>query len=231
MSTYVLIHGAGDVGWYWHLVQADLQGRGHDVVAVDLPVEDDTASLSDYAETVVDAIGGRTDLIVVSQSAGGYTAPIVCDRVPTDLLVLVAPMIPAPGETPAEMFANTGYASPKREDWSDLAVFDHDVEPELAREALSKSRRQSDTPGREPWPLAAWPNVPVRVVLGLNDRLFPARWLRQVAMDRLGVVPDEIDCGHCVALARPRELAALLERYRLELASPGIEGPVDGSPT
>jgi hypothetical protein len=24
MSTFVLIHGAGDVGWYWHLVETAL---------------------------------------------------------------------------------------------------------------------------------------------------------------------------------------------------------------
>jgi pimeloyl-ACP methyl ester carboxylesterase len=219
MSTYVLIHGAGDVGWYWHLVEAELRGRGNDVVAPDLPIEDDDATLSDYADAIVDAVGGRTDCIVVAQSAGGYTAPIVCDRLPAELLVLVAPTIPAPGETATEMFDNTGYDPPEREDSSTLAVFYHDVEPELAKEALSRGRRQAETPGREPWPLAAWPNVPVRVVIGRNDRLFPADWLRRVAQDRLGVVPDEIDSGHCVALARPQELAALLERYRQELAS------------
>jgi len=27
MATYVLIHGAGDVGWYWHLVAAELRER------------------------------------------------------------------------------------------------------------------------------------------------------------------------------------------------------------
>ncbi len=37
MSTFVLIHGAGDVGWYWHRVEAELRARGHDVVAPDLP--------------------------------------------------------------------------------------------------------------------------------------------------------------------------------------------------
>jgi hypothetical protein len=30
MSTFVLIHGAGDVAWYWHLVEAELRARGHD---------------------------------------------------------------------------------------------------------------------------------------------------------------------------------------------------------
>jgi hypothetical protein len=28
MATFVLIHGAGDVGWYWHLVEAELLGGG-----------------------------------------------------------------------------------------------------------------------------------------------------------------------------------------------------------
>ena len=31
MATCALIHGAGDVGWYWHLVAAELRGAGHDV--------------------------------------------------------------------------------------------------------------------------------------------------------------------------------------------------------
>ncbi len=220
MSTYVLIHGAGDAGWYWNLVEAELRARGHDVVAPDLPIEDDAATLADYADAVVDAIGDRTDCIAVAQSAGGYTAPIVCDRVPVELLVLVAAMIPAPGETAAEMFANTGYVYPEQDDPSTLGVFYHDIELELAQEALARGRSQSETPGSEPWPLAKWPNVPVRAVIGRNDRLFPAEWMRQVINDRLGISPDELDCGHCIALARPKELADLLERYRLEIATP-----------
>jgi len=24
MATFVLIHGAGDTGWYWHLTEAEL---------------------------------------------------------------------------------------------------------------------------------------------------------------------------------------------------------------
>ena len=43
MATFVLIHGAGDSGWYWHLVTPELRARGHDVVAPDLPANDDTA--------------------------------------------------------------------------------------------------------------------------------------------------------------------------------------------
>src|SRR6266542_6432374 len=106
MATYVLIHGAGDVGWYWHLVEAALRERGHDVVAPDLPCDDDSAGLWRYADTMLDAIGDRTGLVVVAQSFGAFTAPLVCDRVDVDLLVLVAAMIPAPGDAPNDYWAN-----------------------------------------------------------------------------------------------------------------------------
>jgi pimeloyl-ACP methyl ester carboxylesterase len=214
MATYVLIHGAGDVGWYWHLVDGELRGRGHDVVAMDLPVEDESAGLSEYADVVVDAIDDRSNLIVVAQSFGGYTAPIVCDRTPARLLVLVAGMVPSPGESAEEMFANTGYQQDKQDDPSDLAVFYHDVPPRLAAEAIARGRNQAGTPGKEPWPLAAWPDVPTRYLLCRNDRLFPPAWVRRVVRDRLGITPDEIDSGHCAALSRPRELADRLEAYR-----------------
>jgi len=217
MASYVLIHGAGDVAWYWHLVEADLRRRGHDVVAPDLPCDDESAGLAEYAETVVSAIDNRSDLVVVAQSFGGYTAPLVCARVPADLFVFVAGMIPSPGETAEEMFANTGYRQETQADPSDLAVFYHDVPPDLAAEALARGRNQSAKPGREPWPLAAWPEVPTRYLLCRNDRLFPAAWTRRVVRDRLGIAPDEIDSGHSPALSRPAELADRLEGYRAAL--------------
>ena len=219
MATYVLIHGAGDVGWYWHLVEAELRTSKHDVVAVDLPVEDDSAGLSEYAKVVVDAIGDRRELVVVAQSFGAYTAPIVCSRVPARLLVLVAGMVPAPGESAEEMFVNTGYEPKSREDPGVLATFYHDVSPELAREAMARSRRQSETPGKQPWPLSTWPAVPTRFLLCRNDRLFPAPWLRRVVRDRLGITCEVIESGHTPALSRPKELTERLEGYRMGVAS------------
>lgn len=218
MATYVLIHGAGDVGWYWHLVEDELRSRGHDVVAPDLPCDDDSAGLPEYADAVVDAIGDRTDLVVVAQSFGGFTAPLVSDRVAVDLLVLVAPMIPAPGEAPADYWSNTRYEEEVREHYEDdVALFYQDVPPELASEALKRGRAQSDARMREPSPLTAWPDVPTRIVLCRDDRLFPAPFLRRVAQERLGITPDEIDGGHTPALSRPREPAERLEPYRVSI--------------
>jgi pimeloyl-ACP methyl ester carboxylesterase len=218
MATFVLIHGAGDVGWYWHLVVAELRERGHDAVAPDLPCDDDSAGLPEYADAVVGSIGDRADLVVVAQSLGGFTAPLVCERVPVRFLVLVAPMIPAPGEAAADYWTNTRFEEEVREHYDDeIALFYQDVPADLASEALKRARRQAEARLHEPSPLRAWPDVPTRVLLCRDDRLFPAAFLRRVSRERLGITPDELDGGHTPALSRPKELADRLEAYATEL--------------
>lgn len=225
MATYALIHGAYDVGWYWHLVERELRQRGHHSVAPDLPIEDDHAGLVDNAQVVLDAIpdAERGELIVVGHSWGGYIAPIVADRAKADRLVLVAPMVPRPGETADEMWKVTGWTFPRDE----ADAFYHDVELSVAAEARSRERRQTEATGREPWPLDAWPEVPTHVIIGRNDRFFPADWLRGVVRDRLGIEPDELPTGHTPALSRPRELVELMESYRSTCPAAVRDGTVE----
>jgi len=228
MATYVLLHGAGSDSWYWHLVAPRLRARGHDVVAPDLPCEDDAAGLAEYVDVVLEAIGGRSDLIVVGQSLAGFTAPLVCDRVAVDLLVLVAAMVPRPGEPPGEWWAATGWEDARRRqgardgrpvdaELDPMVEFFHDVPAPVTAEAFARGARgQSGTPFEGPWPLAAWPVVPTRFVLCRHDRFFPAPFLRRVVQERLGITPDEIDSGHLPALSHPAELTDRLEAYRLQ---------------
>jgi pimeloyl-ACP methyl ester carboxylesterase len=224
VSTFVLIHGGGDVGWAWHLVEAELRGRGHDVVAPDLPGDDESLTLTDYADAVVDAVDGRQDLVVVGHSFGAFTAPLVADRLSADVLVLLAGMIPAPGESPDDWWGNTGYQAAVAEQSArdggltgnpdPFVSFYHDVPRELAKEALSRERAHpSSTASAAPWPLDAWPDVPTKFILCSEDRFFPPDFFRRLVSDRLGIVPDEIPGSHCVALSRPTELANLLESY------------------
>jgi pimeloyl-ACP methyl ester carboxylesterase len=229
MATFALIHGGGDVGWYWHLVEAVLRERGHDVVAPDLPCEDDTATLLDYADTVIEAIDERRNLIVVGQSYGGFTAALVAGRLPTDVLVFVAAMVPAPGEQPADWWENTGYRQAVEEQArrdggltgseDPFVAYYHDVPRALAEEAVNKERSESEAAYHSPWPLDSLPAVPTRFVLGTEDRFFPAPFMRRVVSERLGVVPDEIAAGHAVALSHPHELGNLLDGYTRPLAS------------
>ena len=213
MSTYVLIHGAGSDAWYWHLVAPKLRSLGHEVVAVDLPCDDDTAGFEQYADVVVKAAGTHDDIVLVAQSLGGFTAPLVCDRLDVRLLVLVAAMVPKPGEPAGEWWTNTGHVFP--EPFDPAFVFLHDVPPDVAAASIDHVREQSGAPFEKPWPLDAWPDVPTRFLLCRDDRFFPADFQRRVVRERLGLEPDEMRGGHLPALAHPDELVQRLESYRL----------------
>jgi pimeloyl-ACP methyl ester carboxylesterase len=212
MSTFVLIHGAASTAWDWHLVAPHLRDRGHDVVAMDLPCDDPAAGLDAYVDSVLAAIGDRTDLVVGAHSLGGFSAPLVCARVPVQRLVLLAAMIPAPGETGLEWWDNSGQTEATRDEPDrDLReLFLHDVDPDLATEALARSRDQTRAAMAEPWPLTDWPDVPTRYVLFRDDRLFPASWARRHARERLGVDAEEIPGSHCAYLSQPATLAERL---------------------
>ena len=214
MTTFALIHGAGDSGWYWHLVEPALRERGYDVVAPDLPA-DESANLQTYADTVIEAIGDRTGVVVVAQSFGAFTAPLVSDRIQTVLLMLVAAMIPRRASRRTTGGRTPGTRRPPTSPQDDvIATYYHDVSPELAAEALRRGREHpSGRAGREPWPLRTWPDVPTRVLLCREDRLFTPSFLRRVSRERLGITPDEIDSGHSVALSHPEELADRLSTY------------------
>jgi pimeloyl-ACP methyl ester carboxylesterase len=212
VATFALIHGGGGSSWDWHLVAPELREHGHDPVAVDLPSEDKSAGWSDYVDTVVQAVGDRSDLVVVGHSLGGFTAPLVCARVPVELLVLVAAMIPSPGELFADWWTKVGYEESGYED-----TFYHDVPPGLAAEARRRERREDSNALQEPWPLEGWPDTPARYLICRDDRMFSASWARRHARERLGIAPDEMDGGHYITLSRPRELAQWLEAYAASL--------------
>ena len=108
MATFVLIHRAGDSGWYRHLVAPELLERGHDVVTPDLPADDDTADLGTYADAVVGPIGGHDGLVVVGQSFGAFTAPLVCDRIPAELPRVRRRHDPVAGRTPGRLVVRDG---------------------------------------------------------------------------------------------------------------------------
>ena len=229
MATYALIPGGGGDPWEWPRLIPELASRGQHAITVRLPAEDDTAGWSEYADAVVDAIGDRADVILVASSMGGFTAPIVCTRRRVDLLVLLNAMIPTPGETfnawgsntgsgraRAEYHASLGLSSVEAED--DAVIYYHDLAPDLRAEAQARTwQNQSMTPLDEPWPLAAWPDVPTRVLAGRHDRIFPLDFQRRVARERLGIEVEALDGGHMVALSNPGVLADRLEAHRLEV--------------
>lgn len=222
MATLVLIPGAGtDPRVYAATIEA-LGAHGHQALAPPLPLRDEAARPSDHADAVAGALPRDAELVVVAQSLAAFTGPLVAARVPVAQLILLAPMIPKPGETAGEWWGNTGH----QEAISDLLnrhgpmgawgpdamaeVFLHDVDPAVAR----ANERFQGAPGEgmfvEPWPLDRWPEVPTRVLIPTGDRLFPRDFQRRVAHERLGLEIDEMAGGHLPMLSRPWELAQRL---------------------
>jgi pimeloyl-ACP methyl ester carboxylesterase len=226
MSLFVLIPGAGaDPRVYEATIEA-LRGEGHEALAPALPLDDQDAAPSDHADAVAQALPHDVRPLVVAQSLGAFAGPLVTARAPVAQLILLAPMIPSPGETAGEWWSNTGHREAiggllerhgPMGDWGPQAiaeVFLHDVDPRVATE----SAPLAGAPGRgmfgEPWPLDSWPDVPTRVLAPRGDRLFPLEFQRRIARDRLGLAVDEMPGGHLPMLSRPEELA----RHLIELA-------------
>jgi predicted alpha/beta hydrolase family esterase len=214
---YVLIPGAGGRAWSWHRVTPLLAERGHRAIAVELPADDDTKGLTDYAQAVRDAAGAAREVVVVAASLGAFTAPLVVGPLDASAVVLVNPMIPRPGETPGAWWAGTGVDEARRAHASRFgypAEFDpqtylfHDVPPEVLATATPKGE-QSQRPMRDPCTFAGWPAA-VTVIAGRDDRFFPVEFQQALSRARLGVEPVVVPGGHLAALSRPDELAAAI---------------------
>src|SRR5215207_270922 len=89
--NFVLVPGAGGDAHYWHLVAPLLRDGGHGVIAPGLPAGDDAAGL------------------------GAFAAPMAVERLDVERMVLVAPTIPAPGDTPGSWWSSTGQDAAARE--------------------------------------------------------------------------------------------------------------------
>jgi pimeloyl-ACP methyl ester carboxylesterase len=236
VAVFALIHGSGDGGWAWHLVQRILRDRGHEAVAPDLPTDREDATWDDCVDVVVDAVAGADDVVLVGQSSGGFVVPLVAHRRGALLQVFVAGMVPQPGESAGEWFGDVGWfeavAEQAREDGgltgnSDpMIAFYHDVPADLARQAMARERPASERLAETPWPLPTWPKVPARYVVTTEDHFLPLAVQRRVAAERLSLAhPDEIVSGHCPNLSRPEELADLLVGY---LANGSLERDLSG---
>lgn len=217
----VLVPGAGCDPAYWEPLRAALAARGVSSTAVDLPCTDPDLLLEDYADAVAAAIRRRVSapVVLVAHSFGAFTAPLVADRVRLERLVLLAPMIPAPGESASQWWAATGQHAAHEEavraagltaplDVEEL--FYNGCTPAQRAAAAAWDRDQADAPFVQPWPRAAWPQVPTDVVALADDLVLPPALVRRVAGDRLGLPVRTAPGGHMGMVSHPDELADVL---------------------
>ena len=219
VSVFVLLPGAGGSAWYWSRVVPLLQRAGHEAVAVDLPGDDENAGLPEYARLVIAAIDGRHDVVLVAQSLGAFTAPLICSRADVRELVLVNAMIPNPGETPGAWWENTGWDEARMSgavtggyttEFDVDTYFLHDVPPEVAAAGESHVRSEANAVFESVCDFEEWPGIAIRVLAGSGDRFFPLDFQRRIARERLGLEPDVMPGGHLIALSNPDGVANYL---------------------
>lgn len=226
MAVIALVPGAAHGAWCFERLARELRALGHDPIAVELPCDDVDAGAVRYAAVVAEATAHVPGpVVVVGHSLAGITIPLVPRLRPVERLVYLAAVLPLPGRTLADQYADDPQTMPG---FGDEALVDgrgrtvwpaepaarwfyDDCEPGDAAWAAARLRPQAVAPRREPCPLDAFPDVPSHYVLCRGDRVVSPEWSRRAAPERLGVRPIELDGGHSPFLTRPRELARLLD--------------------
>jgi pimeloyl-ACP methyl ester carboxylesterase len=225
---FLLVHGAWHSAACWRPLVDELERRGEVAVAVDLPADDPAATLEDYAEAAVAAVAHLDEpVIVVGHSLGGITIPLVAERRPVAGLVFVAAVLASPGELPtaamvddafsegygelsaADLVADDDGATSWRRDGA-VAAFYHDLDGALLDEAVAGLRRQFFGPVTAPWPLAAYPDVPMRYIACTDDRILDPGWQLRTTREVLGIEADLLHCSHSPMLSVPEAMADLL---------------------
>jgi pimeloyl-ACP methyl ester carboxylesterase len=222
MASFVLVPGAGGMAWYWHRVVPLIRAAGHEPIAVELPGDDRHAGLAAYADVVIRAIAERRDVVLVAQSLAGFTAPLICARTPVRKVVFVNAMIPKPSETAGAWWGATGAVEAREQaatsggytnEFDMQTYFLHDVPKDVLRAGPEQPREEAETVFGEPCRFERWPDIPIHVLAGQNDRFFPIEFQRRVARERLGKEVDEIAGGHLAALSNAEGLTARLIAY------------------
>lgn len=229
MTVFALVHGAWHGAWCWERLVPELEGRGHEVVVVNLPCEDTTATCESYAGIVVDAldaVDADEDVVVVGHSLGGLTIPLVAARRRVSKLVYLCAGVPIPGLSVEEQLVlepdtrapgcDVGLEADGqgRTRWTNETdarrVLYGDCEQRVARAAFERLRPQAQTPFAQPCALDTLPPTPSAYIVCRGDRRLNPDRCRKIARERLNAELVELPGSHSPMLSRPSDLATVL---------------------
>ena len=221
----VFVHGAcvRDGSWWWHRTAELLAERGVASEAPLLPSCGETGEQgSGLAEDVASVrqvlTASDEPAVVVAHSYGGIvTAEAAAGVEAVRHLLLVSSYLPEVGqslssfggEEPApflDIDPEGGTFTVRPEALAE--TFLQDCDPEIQREAMDRTARQSLAVLEQPVRSAAWQHVPSTYLVCAQDRGTPAERQREFA-DRAAAVV-ELDAGHHPFLSRPAEVSDLI---------------------
>jgi pimeloyl-ACP methyl ester carboxylesterase len=182
-------------------------------------LHDGTTDHQQRVQPAVAALAGSADpVVVVGHSLAAAYAPLVAQSRPGSLLVYLCP-------APTGSLARSGAPMkagregfpfpPDRPDgtsvWEPHAAIDAmyaRLPDEMARAAAANLR--PDAPAAGNYPLAGHPDIRTALVYATEDEFFEPTWERWVALQKLGIEPIEMPCGHFPMLECPEALADVL---------------------
>jgi pimeloyl-ACP methyl ester carboxylesterase len=226
MTTFVLVHGAGDGAWIWDKVIPEVEARGHRPVAMDLPCDDITATIEDDVDAIEHAIppDAGDDVVAVAHATGGLHLAFLGQRRALRHAVYVCALVPTAGKTfvdvmaqESDMYVENGLTATYQVDDLGRSVFSEeqliadfaiDCPLQEAKHYATLSRPQKLTTFMEILPPP--PAVPSTYVIGRRDITLNPEWSRRVARERLHADVVELDAGHTPMLGAARLLADVL---------------------
>ena len=192
---------------------------------MDLPVEDGDATFEEYADVVLASYPADVeDAVLVGHSLGAMVLPLVAASRPVSMLVTLCGLIPnvngrpwddAPPMGRPEAYQTVAFgdgSSVFRTFESARITFYADCDPQDAAWAFERLRPQnSRSLWNRPYPLTQLPNTPRAAIAAVDDAAITIEFSRAVTKPRFGVDLTEIPGAHSPFLARPGELARLLD--------------------
>ncbi|MBY6685674.1 alpha/beta hydrolase [Rhodococcus sp. BP-149] len=220
MALFTLVHGAFEGAWIWQPFKAALRSLGHDVVSMDLPVDDAAAGWTEYVDAVVDT-GATNGSILVAHSRAGRLVPALLHRARWNGVVLLgAAVVGGRTSPPYRTLPHPGPATSGA-----LPAGSRDEQgrtiptPELVRTVFADCtveqqawiarhlRPQCELPAP---PDEQWPTVTAHYVVGADDRMVDAEWVQAACRERLDIEPIVVPGGHSLFVTHPAELAETL---------------------
>jgi pimeloyl-ACP methyl ester carboxylesterase len=219
-TTVVLVHGAWADGSSWDKVTAQLQQRGLNVVAVQLPRK----SLADDAATVrraVDAQPGQ--VVLVGHSYGGAVITEAGTDAKVATMVYVDAFAPGDGESIGDLTSpypaapwqaglikdSAGYLTLSTDVY--LNNFAADVAPAEARiMASSQGPISAQALLFDKVTVAAWKSKPSYFVIGGNDQIVPPAFQQGEAERIKAQVTTIAGASHVSMVSHPNEVAKVI---------------------
>ncbi len=224
MATFALVHGGSHGAWCWEPLVAELERRGHDTVAMDLPIDRPEAGLNDHARVAADACTREPDFMVGHSLAGSFL-PLAAARAGAGRMVFLCAMIAVEGKSLADQQAEAPdmvrmpYGDTIVDEWGRTlatraiakSMYYSACTEEQIDWAVPRLRPQAPTLRMARFPAGGWPSsIPSTYIMCTEDAVVSPDWSERASRERLGVDAIKLAGDHSPFVSRPAELADAL---------------------